>query len=183
MDGFRYVLSDCHLGDLGYRGSNFIWNNRRDSDNFIKERLDRALATTEWCCFFLELVVKVLAARSSNHKPLWICFQQAQSRVPKLFRDEPCCDVDEECATVIKSAWAGRVVGASLVAETRLKLERCQQALAKWSSTKHGAVSMSLKSLTKRLEGLQRYEQPDNQNKIKQLEEEIHQLFEMEDLR
>jgi hypothetical protein len=42
-------LAECSLGDLGFKGSKFTWANKRDPSNFIKERLDQALATDGWC--------------------------------------------------------------------------------------------------------------------------------------
>jgi hypothetical protein len=46
MESFRSTLAACNLGDLRYSVSKFTWSNRRNSEEFIKERLDRALATT-----------------------------------------------------------------------------------------------------------------------------------------
>jgi endonuclease/exonuclease/phosphatase family metal-dependent hydrolase len=60
--------------DLGYRGLKFTWRNKRDSAEFVKERLDRTLATGGWCAQFPMVVVEVLAALSSDHNPLWIRF-------------------------------------------------------------------------------------------------------------
>jgi len=51
------------------------WNNKRALTEFIKECLDRALATIGWCNIFLKVIVEVLAARRSDHKPLWTCFK------------------------------------------------------------------------------------------------------------
>jgi hypothetical protein len=49
MKAFRDVLQDCSLSDLGFQGSLFTWTNGREGDDFIKERLDRAVANHEWC--------------------------------------------------------------------------------------------------------------------------------------
>jgi hypothetical protein len=65
-------LANCSLGDLGYWGWKFTWSNKRDSAEFVKERLDRALATSGWCSCFPEVVVHMPPALTSDHKPLWI---------------------------------------------------------------------------------------------------------------
>jgi hypothetical protein len=44
MMQFQLTLEECELSDLGYRGSKFTWTNRRHDGDFIKERLDRAVA-------------------------------------------------------------------------------------------------------------------------------------------
>jgi hypothetical protein len=48
MDKFRHALEDCSLVVLGYSGDTFTWrNNNHTSDNYIRERLDRAVADVD----------------------------------------------------------------------------------------------------------------------------------------
>lgn len=88
MDKFRRVVSECNLGDLGFKGSKFTWSNKQDSGSFVKERLDRALATPEWCGRFPNSLVEVLPVTTSDHKPLWLRFNSSFRLAPKLFRFE-----------------------------------------------------------------------------------------------
>ena len=48
MQQFRATLLQCRLVDLGFQGNIYTWNNGRDGDDFVQERLDRACATVEW---------------------------------------------------------------------------------------------------------------------------------------
>lgn len=50
MASFRSTLDDCLLGDLGYWGSRFTKNNRRDCVDFVKDRLDSALTKDGATC-------------------------------------------------------------------------------------------------------------------------------------
>jgi hypothetical protein len=59
MDGFRSVLDDCLLADLGFQGAPFTWSNHKYDGMFTKERLDRALANQEWCSIFPAFKVDV----------------------------------------------------------------------------------------------------------------------------
>ena len=53
MDRFREALDDCSLTDLGFVRDPFTWrNNYRNSDNYIRECLDRAMADDAWCSRF-----------------------------------------------------------------------------------------------------------------------------------
>jgi hypothetical protein len=128
MEAFRYTLSECSLGDLGYRGSKYTWSNKREVGEFIKERLDRALANAGWCAQFPAIVTEVLAARSSDHRPLWICFKPPLLRSPKLFRFEASWNVSEECAKVIRQAWSEEGAGGTPRCSILRKLSQCQEA-------------------------------------------------------
>ncbi|XP_062158001.1 uncharacterized protein LOC133865598 [Alnus glutinosa] len=183
MRAFRATLSDCLLNDLGFRGSKFSWSNNRYSREFVKERLDRVLATVGWCAKFPEVEVQVMASCSSNHRPLWVSFTSPPIRIPRIFRFEASWNVSEDCAEVIKKAWSEVGGTGSPMQDILQKLRQCQQALSCWSSFEFGSFTRSLKGLTRRLEGLQDKENPSNLEEIKLLQQEIHQLMEMEDIR
>jgi hypothetical protein len=53
MQHFKDVLEDCGLLDLGFMGDMYTWrNHHHNAMNYIKERLDRAVACGEWRCMF-----------------------------------------------------------------------------------------------------------------------------------
>lgn len=70
MTKFWLTLEDCNLGDLGFGGSKYTWSNKRDSTVFVKERLDRVVASPDWCAHFPNSVVDVLPVSTSDHRPL-----------------------------------------------------------------------------------------------------------------
>lgn len=78
MNRFRCCLKDCGLGDLGYIGPNYTWNNGRGGADFIQERLDRALANCGWCSIFPHVTVTVLATSRSDHNPVSVLFQKCK---------------------------------------------------------------------------------------------------------
>jgi hypothetical protein len=85
------LLEECKLDDLGYCGPKFAWNNCQGGDN-IKERLDRGMANQEWRNFFLEAIVTVEAATSSDHTPLFRSLKKNfwRGKRIKQFRFEAC---------------------------------------------------------------------------------------------
>jgi hypothetical protein len=103
LEPFRNVVEECRLGDLGFKGSKFTWCNYREGNEFIKERLDRALATPGWCYLFPNVEVEVLAAQSSDHKPLWVRLTQSSGHHSRSFKYEASWDKDVECVEVIKT--------------------------------------------------------------------------------
>jgi len=128
--------------------------------------------------------VEVLAARSLDHKPLWIRFSSRENLLkPQSFKFEACWNKDEECSEVIKTVWGRRVEDTNAMAEVMAKLESCKHALTAWSSSKYRVVGHTIKRLTWHIEKLQSKEHPGNLDSIKQLQGEIHHLMEMEDIR
>ena len=83
IEKFQAAVEVRHLTDIGYKGSRFTWNNSREDEHFIKERLDRALVNRRWCSMFNEQEVQVLAARLSDHKPLLVLFGNSSEGNPR----------------------------------------------------------------------------------------------------
>lgn len=129
MEQFRDTLESCQLNDLGFQGS--MWNNSREAAFFTKERLDRATATRSWCDLFREVDVSILAAITSDHKPMLVSFSTTAIRwVPKrTFKFEAKWDLDGGCGDLIKTVWAAQAVGSSSMQTVQLKLQKCQHAL------------------------------------------------------
>ena len=46
---FKDCLDRCNMVDLGFNGSRFTWTNKRDSNCFIQERIDRYFMNLSWC--------------------------------------------------------------------------------------------------------------------------------------
>lgn len=127
--------------------------------------------------------VEVLAARSSDHKPLWVQFIQGSSRPSRSFKYEACWDKDEESAKVIKTEWEKSLIGENPLSSIMEKLESCAVSLASWNRAKYWDVSKRLNSLTKKLENLQAEQRADDRDEIRQLQGEINHLLEMDDIK
>lgn len=72
MEDIEEIVLINRLQDLGYRGLCFTWCNRREGNEYINERLDRFLATSEWSQIFLDSSVVHDFAAYLNHRPIWI---------------------------------------------------------------------------------------------------------------
>lgn len=48
MQGFRKVIEDSQLCDLGMEGYEFTWSQSRGKPNCVEERLDRDLCSYYW---------------------------------------------------------------------------------------------------------------------------------------
>jgi hypothetical protein len=48
MERFRDCLTDCGLADLGFSGYEYTWDNRREGDDNVNTRLDRATCSNSF---------------------------------------------------------------------------------------------------------------------------------------
>ncbi|XP_021621434.1 uncharacterized protein LOC110621459 [Manihot esculenta] len=72
MQGFRQAFEHSNLIQIPTVGSFFIWEKGRESNNLVREKLDRALATKDWARKFTNDVCLVVHVPRSDHKPLVI---------------------------------------------------------------------------------------------------------------
>jgi hypothetical protein len=71
MERFKEALEICELDDLGFVGDAFTWrNNSHDANMYIRERLDRAVATQKWRDRFPMFKVINGDPRHSDHRPI-----------------------------------------------------------------------------------------------------------------
>ncbi|XP_075485321.1 uncharacterized protein LOC142525036 [Primulina tabacum] len=70
LRGFREAIDDCNLTDIPLNGHQFTWERSRDSDNFVEERIDRAMGTPTWAEKFPMARLRNLNAPVSDHSPI-----------------------------------------------------------------------------------------------------------------
>jgi len=188
MDGFRIALEDCQLGDLGYVGSRFTWSNKHGDNTFTKERLDRAVANSEWCGRFPIVSVMILAARTSDHSPVHVLFREQRMErysYKRRFKFEDSWYTDVECRTLIAAEWENDILGGDSMHDVQRRLSACQHTLSRWSLEKFGNAEKQLKLKTKQLADLQSRACPENAGAgdISKLQGEIDGILEREDIR
>ncbi|XP_073355550.1 uncharacterized protein [Aegilops tauschii subsp. strangulata] len=77
MIDFRDVLEVCGLGDLGFAGLPYTYDNKRAGRPNVKVRLDRAVATNDWRDVFAHGTVEHLVVSTSDHFPILLrCSQE-----------------------------------------------------------------------------------------------------------
>uniref|UniRef100_A0A7N2LBU5 Uncharacterized protein n=1 Tax=Quercus lobata TaxID=97700 RepID=A0A7N2LBU5_QUELO len=137
MDAFREALDHCQLEDLGFRGYQYTWNNKRPGDVNTRQRLDRATTTSDWRMKFLSSIVTHLSTHASDHLPILLhvlSSKHVQGR--RRFHFEELWLLHEECENVIKSAWEGGGTDPFTLELLRQKLADCAADLHAWGSSK-----------------------------------------------
>ncbi|KAF8391778.1 hypothetical protein HHK36_022012 [Tetracentron sinense] len=110
MRKFKEAILDCHLIDLGFEGNTFTWCKKRSREGNVRERLDRAMATSDWCFLFPFTTVKHLSCHTSDHSPLLLAFDKEAPKIARKkrsFRFEAIWIRSPECSEIIDSAWTG----------------------------------------------------------------------------
>lgn len=117
MENFRKALEDCDLHDLGYVGDVFTWrNNHHNASTYVRERLDRAVANTAWCCKFPLVRVINGDPRHSDHRPVIVEVGEREVRQwdgPRevLRKFEARWLEEEDCVARVEEAWGAAMLG------------------------------------------------------------------------
>ena len=146
---FRDAIDVCGLRDLGYVGSKFTWRYIKRDGTQIRERIDRALASTTWSNLFPSAIVFHLSNSTSDHSQLSIHLDmrlmQRRSR-RKLFRFEAMWLKDESCEKVVLEVWEDGLL--SKVEFPFLKcMDLCRDRLVSWNKNEFGHVQTKINSL------------------------------------
>ncbi|WCJ31760.1 hypothetical protein M5689_013220 [Euphorbia peplus] len=130
MAEFQNCLEDCNLIDLGWKISEFTWFNRREGNDSIWERLDRAIVDKGWFDIFLTVTVLTLPRICSDHHPILIDTQGGCSNVcsKKRFRFEAMWLRHDTCKQTITEAW-----NSSMGADVQFKIVGVSNALVNWN--------------------------------------------------
>ncbi|XP_074299650.1 uncharacterized protein LOC141630795 [Silene latifolia] len=143
MDAFRETLDDCALRDLGYCGNKFTWQRGKSMRTFVRERLDRVVATDAWCELFPTVQVTNFPIYASDHLALIIkeCgSEEGQRGGRKQFCFEPFWLSEAWCGEVVKEAWP-ELEGENV----EERIHGCSVKLTSWASRTFGDIKRRLR--------------------------------------
>jgi hypothetical protein len=72
MARFRDCLSYCGLSDLGYKGYDFTWNNKKEGADNVQVRLDRGTAMASFLELYPMTTVEHIVTEESDHMALLV---------------------------------------------------------------------------------------------------------------
>jgi hypothetical protein len=107
MAGFREMVDVCGLRDLGFEGRSWTFEKKVAGGTFCRVRLDRALATQEWCDCFAGAFVRNLTAASSDHGPILLSWRYVENRrrKPLGFKYELMWEEHKDFSPMVSDAW------------------------------------------------------------------------------
>jgi hypothetical protein len=156
MENFRSALDFCNLQDLGFEGDIFTWrNNNFRVDGYIRERLDRAVASPSWRVRFPGYKVINGDPEHSDHRPVIVHLEgttrpvrTGQNNLNKRF--EARWLLEDGCEEVVNNAW--EVAGARGEEKVLDKIRVVSRELASWSREVIGDLQKRIKKLKSELE-------------------------------
>lgn len=154
MDRFREALEDAGLHDLGFTGDVFTWRNQQHrGDDYIRERLDRAVANVEWRIHFPLVHVLNGDPYHSDHRPVIVSTEKKKEERAvgkKPFHFEANWLEESQCRKVVEEAWEGAQLGVGSGVYEALK--EVSGSLYEWSVNVLGDLEKRLKKAKKELE-------------------------------
>ncbi|KAL9666155.1 hypothetical protein QQ045_000479 [Rhodiola kirilowii] len=176
---FRSAVEDCDLSDLGFKGYQFTYSNRRKADSETKCRLDRALANAPWLQLFPNAVVYHLSNFQSDHSPIQLSLRPVRRRSPRLFRYEAMWAKDPRFKELLKSLWDNQASHYSFLD----KLNGIKQPILDSNRKVFGQVDKKLHGLRDELVKLRQSPRTDdNISKEKQLCVEMDEWLRREEI-
>jgi hypothetical protein len=132
MERFRGCLADYGLADLGFSGYKFTWNNRRDGQDNVQARLDRATCDASFSEMFPAMVVEHITTEESDHLALLIRVQSAfpshSSPNPRGFRYEEMWTRHDDYSAMVENAWEQENQGGAELGGCGTELKEFQVA-------------------------------------------------------
>jgi hypothetical protein len=187
MSAFRDCLDVCGLTDLGFKGYEFTWNNKREGADNVQCRLDRGTATTSFLDLFPLTNVLHVATEESDHMALLIKICNSQPvRVPpssRGFQFEEMWLWHNGYDEMVKKAWESRRVGNGGIDDLWRQLREVLTEMKRWSFETFGSVKAEIKRLRAQLDAARtKAKQQGTSPEVVELEKRLHAIFEREEV-
>lgn len=157
MDDFREALELPNLMDLGFKGFQYTWNNRRPGAANTKQRLDQAVSNEAWRDKFPLSIVTHLSSHASDHIPTILqtqCARQWRAKGSHGFKFEESWLLWDDCKAMIKDAWEKGNNEVIALAAAKQKIEACGADLLAQGLSKTHLETKEIKRIQKKIKDL-----------------------------
>jgi hypothetical protein len=170
MAEFRNTLSFCDLHDLGYKGTPWTFDNKKEDNKNVKVRLDRAVASPSWTSHFLDANVTHLVSSRSDHCPILIDLEKSCDRrnARKPWRYEIMWERDVSLFDEIEASWNNNPPARNM-RDINTKLTCMRGSLNGWKNRSFGSVGREITNLKRELGSLLIRNDPSMNFRIKEI--------------
>jgi len=138
-------MSSCDLYDLKHTGNFLSWRGKRHS-HYVRCRLDRAMANSDWIIDYPSGRSEYLRFEGSDHRPLVTSFDLVQGK-QTIFRYDRSLKYNPEVTKLVLDTWK-----AKPHAKIDHRIHLCRTAIIKWSKDHHINNQKEITSLREQLE-------------------------------
>ncbi|XP_031116517.1 uncharacterized protein LOC116020174 [Ipomoea triloba] len=150
IDGFNSALEDYGLFYLGMRGRRFTWERGKGTENWVEERLDRAVVGVDWCSLFPHASVLNFEVLTSDHTAIFVELEATKiARRRRSFLFENAWLTENGCKETVLESW-----NASCGEWFPNRLDHCGMALKKWGGGFVKRVQSDIQNIQRRLTNL-----------------------------
>ncbi|MCI28520.1 hemopexin, partial [Trifolium medium] len=126
------AVSDCDLTDIHLDGYPFTWVKSRGTPHVIEERLDRAMASTDWLLMYPDVKLRNLISSHSDHSPILLQNSPMTSNGNTYsFRFENIWLKEDDIEEVVTDSWQD-----SRELEINNRMSQCGDRLQEWGRRK-----------------------------------------------
>nr|XP_017245467.1 PREDICTED: uncharacterized protein LOC108217129 [Daucus carota subsp. sativus] len=128
MRGFRHALDMSSLSEVELSGGRFTWERGRGTSAWVRERLDRAFANSNWWSLFPLCNLTVVSTPVSDHEALFLkLVETTMSKKVFRFKFENTWLKDPSFISDVKNCWENLPVSHLM-----LKLMSVSRFMEKW---------------------------------------------------
>ncbi|XP_019180182.1 PREDICTED: uncharacterized protein LOC109175373 [Ipomoea nil] len=149
LRGFGETLDYCGLLQLPMEGYLYTWERGEGTEDWVEEKLDRAVATMEWRELLVEAKTVNILTRKSNHSAIFLSISNPMRfgvGGPRAFRFEMAWLLDSGCRGVVEQAWLDGQGNGLLHS-----LQLCKDRLQAWGGDRFHMFGKQLKLLQAKL--------------------------------
>ncbi|XP_071916173.1 uncharacterized protein [Coffea arabica] len=161
------------------------WNCREAESSFtipcLKERLDRALASVDWCEVFKDARVTHIEVEASDHNIILLETEPRIRKPKRRFHFDPRWLQYREVEGLIQEAWGKNQVGSRAVRISR-KIKQCRMSLSAWSRTLKLNSRMEIKRIKEEIQAARTRNGSDNKETIRMLRKQLSNAYKQEEL-
>lgn len=151
MEDFQDCLADCGLVDMGYTGYPYTWDNKREGDQNIQCRLDRATCNDKYMQVYAETTIEHILTEESDHVALLVrakdtlVAEAAKSRAG--FRYEQMWSKHDGYSDMVEAAWRDASSDQNRLKGMCHRLKKTTRYMQQWGATVFGSVRRQLAQL------------------------------------
>ena len=153
-DSFNQLITDLAFCELASTSQKFTWMNRKEEEDFLMEKLDRAFTSVERVNSYPRYALRNLPIIRLDHGPILLNFEFVQPFKKRPFRFERMWLLHPSCKSVVQKAWHCQITG-SRAFQLSNKLSSVKKEFLVWNKEVFGRLEQEIHQKKLQLRSLQ----------------------------